>query len=244
MKIVNILFTNIPSFYKWIILTIFIGPILTYFVVQNFSGNPIEISSSNSIAILSVILIIIILGIFHGMYNTICLLLKDEHILNTIDKSAFIAAPMNAFYRNNRGDKYIEFRNIVIELLELLKKECGITDFYYAGQFIKEKSEFQTPDVSIREILTHLSNKEYFILIYPEKNASSSALIETGIAIAQKKKLIIFFKSGVKLPFLLKNIPSAFHSSKMYEYENYENLKTIITNNKWELFDFHEVNSS
>jgi len=244
MKVLKIIIKNIPPFYKWLIPSVFIVPILAYIVIQVFSGKPIEISLTNSIVLLSIIFIMIIIGIYNGANNTIRILLKEASQFNIIKKSAFVAAPMNAFYRKNRGNEYIEFRNIVIELLELLKKECNITNFYYAGQFIKEKSEFQTPDVSIREILTHLSNKEYFILIYPEKNASSSALIEAGIAIAQKKKLICFLKSGVELPFLLKNIPSAFHNSKIYEYEEYEDLRSIIINNKWELFTFAEPESA
>ena len=126
----------------------------------------------------------------------------------------------------------------MLDIIELLTKECGLINNYYAGQYIKGKEEFHASDVAIKMNFTNLIDKEYFILIYPEKNASSSVLIETGFALAYNKKSIYFFKSGIELPYILKGASNAWKNVKIYEFNDMSDLKLIIKNNKREILNF------
>ena len=238
MKVFRLVFENIPIWVKWVILSIIVCPILTYLIVNLVTGQPINFDKTKILYLFILLIILLIVGFIIGSVKVIKNQTEKKSNYLPIKDSAFIAAPMMGFYTNKKGDQYKIFRENMLEIMELFYKECGINNIYYAGQFIKSKDEFHTSDVSITMNYKNLIDKEYFILIFPEKNASSSVLIEAGYALAYNKKSIYFFKAGLEIPFMLKGAANAYKNVKIYAFDNIEDLKLIIKNNKKEIFNF------
>lgn len=238
MNVLHQVYKNIPVLIKGLLSGVIFGPLITDISLKLLNNQPVKYPTN----IIVYYIIAMVFFLFCGFLISALNIIHKQNIqkwdFHTIKNSSFIAAPMMGFYRQGKGKQYPSFRNSLNNIINLLSKECGIGNNYYAGQYIKSKKEFETSDVSIRKNFRELEEKEYFILIYPENNASSSVLVETGYALAYNKKSIYFFKEGVKVPYMLEGAANARKNIKIYTYKDFDDLEMIIKNNKMKLFDF------
>ncbi|MCK4529647.1 MAG: hypothetical protein KAU44_00570 [Candidatus Marinimicrobia bacterium] len=244
MRIIKTIYFNIPKWIKGIIISLIILPIFTKILNALLSKNQkLDIKIEILIYFFIATIFLSLIGLIFGAINVIKK--SNNKILSNykIENSAFVAAPMKAFYRNNNGSHYGEFRKQVNNIIDIIEKECEIDNIFYAGKHIKSNNEFEASDVSIKKNFEKLIEREYFILILPENNPSGSVLIEAGYALALNKKSIFFFKKGIDPPFMLKDAPNALENVKIYYYENYDELRRIINNNRRNIFDFKSKNN-
>lgn len=127
----------------------------------------------------------------------------------------FIATPMSAHV-----ESFDEIRLKVLELKTWLEEHFN-SEVYYAGEDYNKEAGFTHHDTAANLDLKMLDESSHFILIYPTKVATS-ALLELGWALAQKKSCVVFYKKEEDLPFLLKGIPSS--SVKKTEYKDMNHL--------------------
>jgi hypothetical protein len=168
--------------------------------------------------------------------NTITRMGSRERTMNEMRKSAFVAVPMNAFKEAGTPEKYGDFRDTILPLLETLRKECAITKLHCAVENIKCVEDFELPGASLDIDMEKIREHEYFILIYTKLVYSKSILIETGMALALGKKCIICVEKGAVLPFILQDASSAARNVKRIDFEDMNGLWSEFKKNKKWLF--------
>ncbi len=160
-----------------------------------------------------------------------------------VKQSVFISAPMNSYKIKGQPEAYQKSRNEILRLIGELRRSCEIKEIFYAGESIDSVDEWELPGVSLQNDLKKIREYEYFILMWTEKYASRSSLIEAGIALTLDKKSIYFVKDKDDLPFLLQSIQSLTNNVKVVEFENIENLLRILQQNRSRIFKFESFQS-
>ncbi len=113
----------------------------------------------------------------------------------------FIAAPMSAF----RDDaEYSANRDQVLQLIEHIKTTHHVERVYYAGLQATSSAEFLDPARSLQRDMDALRGADVFVMLYPERIASS-VLVEIGYAMALGKPCVILARDVRDLPYLLRN---------------------------------------
>lgn len=151
----------------------------------------------------------------------------------------FVSVPMAAF---DESREYEKFRESILDAIRGIKKHCGFSTAFFAGQEIGNFKDFDSEDLSIVEDYTALKNSKNFVLIYPQKLATS-ALVELGWAMVMKKPIIIFAKKRDELPYLMKNADAAYRNIAIYEYKTSSDIQNRFANNRCKLFDVLAGNS-
>lgn len=145
----------------------------------------------------------------------------------------FVSVPMAAF---DEGYEYEVFRASILDAIRGIKKSCSFSNVFFAGQEIGSFKDFESEDLSIVEDYTALKNSKNFVLIYPQKLATS-ALIELGWAMVMKKPIIIFSKKRDSLPYLMKNADAVYKNIAIYDYKTSADIQNKFSNNKHKLFE-------
>jgi hypothetical protein len=114
----------------------------------------------------------------------------------------FVSAPMAAFQHDEA--RYHAQHDDVRAICEALESKLH-ADCYYGGQGMPKTEDFQNERVAFREVFDRIRGAAYFVLIYPERLASS-VLVEAGMALALGKKCAFFVRDPQDLPYLLRNV--------------------------------------
>ena len=166
---------------------------------------------------------------------------KKKETLNIVQEEktydVFLAAPMES---HESSGKYKKTRINVLDLKSSLIQDCAISSVYFAGENIKNKSEFDDESLSLEMNLREIKNSKCFILIFPEYKASST-LIEVGMALSLGMESIWFFKKGVTKPFVLRDGADASNRGDLprisvFEFEDYDDIEAIFKRKKGSLF--------
>lgn len=118
---------------------------------------------------------------------------------------AFVSAPMAALADQEAFERQ---RADTLKVIDAMRRYCGCRDIFYAGSEISRPDQFESEDVAARMNMNALRDSRIFVLIYPEKQASS-VLVEAGIALALRKPSLLFVRSRDDLPYLLRRIGQA-----------------------------------
>ena len=152
-------------------------------------------------------------------------------MITDFDYSVFIAAPMSSVGES----RFNELVAIVTKLKDAIHRDNrslkGVT---FAGMSQQNYGNWNLEDSSLRLNKKRIMRSERFLLFYPDK-VPSSVFVESGIAIANDKKLLIMCKNKSDLPFLLKGIDSGnYISAKICEYVNDKEIeKMLLKYSKW-----------
>lgn len=135
--------------------------------------------------------------------------------LHRYEFDVFIAAAM----AGHEGDTaYQANRDVVMSLIEVLKKDCGCPEVFYAGTQMPSMDKFDPETLALQMDLTALRKSRNFILYYPEK-LPSSALYEAGWALVLGKPSLYLTGEGdptvTGLPFLLDDAAQAFRERRV-----------------------------
>lgn len=149
---------------------------------------------------------------------------NGEQVIDYQD-SIFISSPM-AGYDNNQ--KYTDYRTLILNVRNVLVKEKNAKNVIYAGSRIETINDFEDKGLSLQMVYRYVQQCKSFILIYPEKVASS-VFLEVGWAIAMRKPLVLFVRDRDDLPFLLGGAGDAnLERIRIIEFKDEENLLSII----------------
>ena len=160
-----------------------------------------------------------------------------------VKQSCFISAPMNSYKIKGKPEAYQESRKEILKLMAALRSSCQIKKVFYAGELIDSVDGWDLPGVPLQNDLRKIREYEYSILMWTEKYASRSCLIEAGIALTLDKKSIYFVKHKDDLPFLLQSVQSLTNKVKIIKFTNTEDLLQIIRRNNHEIFEFKSSQS-
>jgi hypothetical protein len=150
---------------------------------------------------------------------------------------AFISAPMDTLVSDREWE---EHRRRTQNLISALQQNCAMNRVFYAGELYPNRGGWQTSDFALRQNFQALMASDKFIMIYPRK-ASSSTLVEIGMALAFKKDIVIFAKNPDDLPFLLRRAANASNYDGLphigiYSYQNFDDLINIVRSDGSSLF--------
>lgn len=123
----------------------------------------------------------------------------------TIEYDVFISAPMAAYADDDAIERQQQDFN---QIRAALRRRCQFERCFYAGVDMRNSEEFDKPHLALRSNLQKLRASRYFIMLYPERMASS-ILVEAGMAIALGIPSIWFVRNAEDLPFLLRNANQA-----------------------------------
>lgn len=119
----------------------------------------------------------------------------------------YIACPMASFEEDEREIQKNQLAQLIMQLKRKYNDvliECPAAIQTNSDQNIKG-DKFEDPNKALMLCYTRILFSKVFMLIYPKKILSST-IFEFGLAIAFGKPIIVFQKSGEKLPYLLEDI--------------------------------------
>lgn len=160
---------------------------------------------------------------------------KIESCLNRYRYDVFLASPMAAL---ETDADYQRYRDGALAIEQALQKYCGFTSIFYAGRDIPTKDAFEAAGDSLYEDFEALKASRHFMLIYPERIASST-IFEAGMALAMGKPSLYVVNDRNDLPFLLQQAPQAFEQVRVKIYEECSGTGeaiNLIKNNGKNLF--------
>ena len=158
-----------------------------------------------------------------------------------VANSLFISAPMNAYKLGDKAKNYQKTRADILKLAKVFEEYCGITDIYCACKDIENFSDFEETDTSLSIVYDEIVKREFFVLVYPGRDAAGSVLVEAGIALASGSKSLYLCKSEHDLPFLLQKAPNAAMNVKTYTYHSKADLLSKFYRNHKNMFNFDKT---
>jgi len=123
----------------------------------------------------------------------------DPHGTPASGYDAFIAAPMSGL----PGKGYAAGRESVLGVVKQLAVVYGMAQVYFAGTDITQPGGFTGEEKALRQDLEALRAARLFVLIYPDKIVTS-ALVETGYALALGLPCLLLARDAADLPYLLR----------------------------------------
>jgi len=145
----------------------------------------------------------------------------------------FLSAPMASFKDDS---EYQSFRAEVLKVIHALDA-CGLSVFC-ALETIESMSTFDTHGVSTHDDLDIMGKSGNFIMLYPQKLATS-ALFEAGYALALGLPSLFFVRNEQDLPYLMQRLPEAVtHVSILdsREWQTYEDIGDLLRRNAHHYF--------
>ena len=142
----------------------------------------------------------------------------------------FLSAPMAAF---ESDATYVAARTEIKKVFNTLTQDCGMR-VYWAGEKIEHMSDFDTIDVSVLDDVQALQQSRCFLMIYPQKLATS-ALFEAGYALALGCPSHYFVRERQDLPFLLRELPGVVRNVHIHEpsdWKDFDDLARKLKKNK------------
>jgi len=153
--------------------------------------------------------------------------LKNQH--NLFRKYSWLyQAKSNAYYYDiflsfaiagNANKKERDSVEYFVASLDSVFKECGYSNIFNASKYFNPCHEKQQPEDAATEDFAAIENSKNFILFYPEE-CPTSALIELGYALSDKRNILIISKNVHTLPFLARGMAEAHNNVRTIYYEN------------------------
>lgn len=97
---------------------------------------------------------------------------------------------------------YEDSRAGVMRVVQALRAKCkhGV---FYAGETLATTDAFEQAGMVATEDMRKVARSRYFLMIYPEK-AASSVLMEAGVALANERPSVYCVKDIADLPYLMQ----------------------------------------
>lgn len=144
----------------------------------------------------------------------------------------FVSAPLAGF----TSDEAISAdHDRIAPVVALLESQFGFS-VYWAGRNMRRKADFEAADLSAKSDVAAILESKYFLLLYPDKLASS-VLFEAGIALRGCLTSIYFVRDHTHLPFLMTQASQAFANVRTYEGALPEGLVALLQKHGKSFFD-------
>ncbi len=194
-------------------------------------------------------LVTIITFVLTPIYKLILYFKKPlEKLKSYFRCNVFIAAPMAGISKIPKENK--KESNIVKRSVEAFQSLGRKYKCFSHLLHIDDPGKFNDPKMALEENVYKINTCDLFVLIYSHE-VLSSILLELGMALGFKKKVLIFKKKGVNLPYLvqkLENVRIEDINVLVIEYERDEQVSEYIIRYSQRLFSnpfvFKDDNSS
>ena len=114
-----------------------------------------------------------------------------------------------------------------VSRIETKLSDLGYKNIFNASNYFSTEHDYQPPEVAAKEDFNAIENSKNFLLFYPTK-VPSSALVELGYALREGTNITIFTKNKEFLPFLTRELAQINERVHLVEYNNIENLLSIL----------------
>ncbi len=149
------------------------------------------------------------------------------------ESEVFLSIPMSA------ATGYESMRALGKSVADALCQYCGVRQVFCAAETIASRDEFEEPPVALQTNLGPFQSAVSFVMIYPEKLASS-VLVEAGMALAFGMPSVYFVRNRVDLPWMLQDVAGAGLATlgvvRIIEYRDEADLLKRIRNSNYHLF--------
>lgn len=135
--------------------------------------------------------------------------LNEEICMN--NKNLFIASPIAGFV--NESD-YHTYKALLQSVIIEIEKISSLDNIYCELIRINNFSEYDSPATSVIKDIANIDASQYFLLLYPQK-VVTSALIELGYAMAQKKNILIISSEKQILPYMVHGLDTVYDNIKV-----------------------------
>jgi hypothetical protein len=152
---------------------------------------------------------------------------KKQHRFDVFVSAPLAAVPTDKALRDGQER--------VAKIVALLEGQLGFTVFW-AGRSIRKKADFEAADLSAKADVAALLDSKYFLMIYPERTASS-VLFEAGIALRACLTSIYFVRKRADLPFLMTQASQAFVNVRTYDGTVPDDLMALLMKHGKSFFD-------
>jgi hypothetical protein len=132
---------------------------------------------------------------------------------------------------------YQRARLEIKKVFDAFKQHCNYR-VYWAAEKIESIRNFDLMSTSVLDDLQAIRKSRYFVMVYPQKMATS-ALFEAGYALAQEKFSLYFTPKREELPFLLRELPGTHSIVRIFEepeWRTYDDIVSIIRKTGTRLF--------
>lgn len=138
----------------------------------------------------------------------------------------FISFPIAGIEDKKIRKEMNDFAN----LLEDELKKIGYRRIFNASLHFSHNHEHQPPKIACETDFGALDKSKNFLLLYPERIATS-ALIELGYALGGQKKITMCSNNIHTLPFLARGLNEAYRNVSFLRYEDNQHLIDMLTEN-------------
>ena len=148
----------------------------------------------------------------------------------------FVSAPLAAL---KNDEEILADHERIVPVVALLEGQLGFA-VYWSGRNIRCKADFSAADLSAKNDVAAILDSKYFLLLYPERIASS-VLFEAGIALRSCLTSIYFVRDQSHLPFLMTQASQAFSNVRTYTGTLPQDLVALLQKHGRSFFDpLHE----
>lgn len=145
----------------------------------------------------------------------------------------FLSSPSASLQNDDARGRWTEdlarVRDALAEELGTSKIACPTLSYPIAA-------DQERPTIALRENLDNIRDADYFVAVIPQwgvhspTSAPTSSLIELGIAITYRKKVAIFLRSDLKLPYIIADVDGGLgRNLKPISVKRYTQIEDIIT---------------
>lgn len=142
----------------------------------------------------------------------------------------YLACPMASL----DDHKYEEVQQMTAQVLAAIVSNCRIPKkkIYAPAVGIPEQTEFDGEVKALRENIENLKKAEYYVCLYTD-DVPSSVIAEIGYCVALQKRVVLFVKEDVELPYMLHAFEISLPFVTVHKYKNTDQIiRTIEKNQK------------
>lgn len=190
-----------------------------FFVRQVALESYVSVSGSTIPFTLSSILL------FFALKDQRSLFRKYSWLSNTKNEAFYYNIFLSFAIAGNKSSQKRDEMEKLVKKIHSTFKECGYSDneIFNASEYFDNEHNKQIPSEAAREDFRAVENSKNFILFYPEE-AATSALIELGYALRDRRNILLISKDEHVLPFLARGIPEVHDNVRTLFYDDLDDL--------------------
>lgn len=141
----------------------------------------------------------------------------------------YLACPMASL----DDHEYEEVQRMTAQVQMAISANCRIPKkkIYAPAVGIPEKTEFDGEVKALGENIKNLKKAEYYVCLYTD-NVPSSVIAEIGYCVALQKRVVLFVKEDIELPYMLHAFEISLPFVTVHKYKNTNEIIKMIEKNQ------------
>ena len=141
----------------------------------------------------------------------------------------YLACPMASL----DDHKYEEVQHMTAQVQMAISSNCRIPrkKIYAPAVDIPKKTKFDGEVKALSENINNLKKAEYYVCLYTD-NVPSSVIAEIGYCVALQKRVVLFVKDNLELPYMLHAFEISLPFVTVHKYKNTNEIIKMIEKNQ------------